>query len=98
MTIPQTHTLKGQLVILRTPKPADYPALKEILNHKTTMAALQSHFKIAEWTDELVQKRYDKFADEQKQALGLSYVVVEKENGQIVGNCGFKNINTQGQA
>lgn len=90
--IPLILQLTGRAVCLRTHLKEDYPYLKSVLNDQETMSALHQYFGVIDWTDEMIQKRYEKFLEDQKHGKALSFTVIFKKNNNIVGSCGFKNI------
>ncbi len=85
-------TSQGKLVSLISPQPADYPALKDILNDQVTMEILIPYFGVTEWTDAMIHDRYEKFRIEEEAGVGTSWAIYCHAAKKIVGNCGFKKI------
>ncbi len=83
--------LTGTMVELRRHRPTDYPLLREILNDQETMKALQPYFGITHWSVAKVRERYEKFDSDPR---ALSFTVLERPTGKIVGNSGFKNLDS----
>lgn len=83
---------EGKIVRLRTLAPADYPALKDILNDKISMAALQYYFGADNWTDEMVKERCDRALKAHVEGAAMALVVIDKAQNIVVGNCGFKSL------
>ncbi len=84
--------LPGSLISLRPPEKKDYPALGKILNDKITMQALVDYFKTDTWSEKDVEKRYETIFKNRQEGTGLSYAVLLNATNEVVGSCGFKNI------
>lgn len=93
--IPYPFQLNGEKVILRTPNWGDASFIQKILSDPKTMENLKYMAHLPEgWTIDQVKKRLQKNQIEpQKQQRALHFVVIQKENNEIVGTCGFNSIN-----
>jgi len=77
------------------PLPRDNPMLKDILNDKETMEGLVTFFRVEEWSDDLIKERYERFKTARENGTGCNYTILLRTTNQIVGSCGFKNIDRE---
>ncbi len=87
--------LENEKVSLNPIEAKDFPRLKDLLNDTATMRDLIPYFGTSVWTDQMVRDRYEKFLQQESLRQSKSYVVQTRTDPNIVGNCGFKNINWQ---
>src|SRR5262245_43851954 len=90
--ITETLAFSGIIINLRRHNPKDYPCIKEILNDQATMKNLQSYFNRTIWDDMQVIERYQHFDSDPR---AVSFTVIDRRSGKIVGTCGFKNLDSE---
>lgn len=56
------------------------------------MESIKEYFKDTLWTDADIFERYESYRSMQAQGTAIDFVVGLNSTGQIVGECGFKNI------
>jgi len=83
-------------VLLRTPSTKDREAFDDILNDKESMRALIPFFGGKdEWSDEDISSSYNRFTKEAGGTAEMNLAVLEKSSNNVVGCCGFKNIDSK---
>lgn len=66
---------------------------KDVLNDTVTMQNLIAYFGTSVWTDDMIRERFIKFSSLENVGLAKFYFVQNKSTGEVLGQCGFKNIN-----
>lgn len=90
-------TLVGKSISLLSATAEFHQQFKSILNDTTTMHDLIPYFGTSVWTNEMVQERFEKFTAFENGGMAKFYFIETRDTNNIVGQCGFKNIDKKKQ-
>ena len=90
-------SLQNAHIALLSTNEALHFEFKNVLNDTTTMHNLIPYFGTSVWTDEMIQSRSNKYQDLENRGEAKFYFVKSSPHPDVVGQCGFKNIDKQNQ-